>query len=129
MRPFRGIHICTILPVGIDTPIYQKGANYVGRKARSLVPLYDVERVAKAIVQLADRPRAETIVGTYGYLMSLVLRLSPSLVEQIIGRLAPNIQFEATEVPAHHGNLFESWGENSKHGGWRRYWRRTLGRR
>lgn len=97
MRPFRGIHICTILPVGIDTPIYQKGANYVGRKARLLVPLYDVERVAKATVQLADRPRAETIVGTYGYLMSLVLRLSASLVERIIGRLAPNIQLEATE--------------------------------
>ncbi|MFP3547023.1 SDR family NAD(P)-dependent oxidoreductase [Rhizobium sp. SIMBA_035] len=122
MRPFRDIHICTVLPVAIDTSIYQKGANYVGRKARSLVPLYDVERVARTIVKLADRPRAETIVGTYGYLMSLGLRLSPSLVERIISWLAPNIQFEATEVPVHHGNLFESSAENSKHGGWRRYW-------
>lgn len=128
MRRFRDIHICTVLPVAIDTPIYQKAANYVGRKARSLVPLYNVERVAQAIVGLADHPRAEAIVGTYGHLLSLALRLSPRLVEQIIGRLAPSIQFEDSDAPAHHGNLFESPLENRKHGGWRSYWKRTIWR-
>ncbi|MFP5078463.1 SDR family oxidoreductase [Rhizobium sp. YIM 134829] len=129
MRAYRGIHVCTILPTAIDTPIYQKGANRMGRQIRSIAPLYAVERAARAITTAARRPRAEIIVGTYGYLIALGLRISPRLVEWMVALLAPKIQFSRRRQAASRGNLFESTGPNQVNGGWRAFWLRRLWRR
>jgi NAD(P)-dependent dehydrogenase (short-subunit alcohol dehydrogenase family) len=129
MRGYPNIHVCTVLPVAMDTPIYQKGANYFGRTARSMTPIYAVERAANAIVRLAERPAAETIVGTYGHVLNLAVRLSPRLVEALVARFAPRIQFEDAPLAEHDGNLFESRKPQSKDGGWRQYWLDKIWRR
>jgi short-subunit dehydrogenase len=129
MRGYPNIHICTVLPVAMDTPIYQKGANYFGRAVRSMTPIYAVERAANAIVRLAERPAAETIVGTYGHFLNIALRISPRLVESLIARFAPRIQFEDAPLAEHGGNLFESQKPQSKDGGWRKYWLDAIRRR
>ncbi|MEJ7684246.1 MAG: SDR family oxidoreductase [Segetibacter sp.] len=60
---FPGIHICDIFPGFIDTPGFQHGANYVGRKIKPIPPVYDARRVAKAMVSLAVRPKDAVTVG------------------------------------------------------------------
>ncbi|WP_161974177.1 SDR family oxidoreductase [Rhizobium deserti] len=129
MQIYPNIHVCTVLPVAMDTPIYQKGANYFGKAVRSMTPIYAVERAANAIVRLAKRPAAETIVGTYGHVLGLALRISPRLIELLIGRFAPRIQFEDAPLGDHDGNLFISRNPQSKDGGWRKYWLDTIRRR
>lgn len=129
MRAQPGIHVCTILPTAIDTPIYQKGANRMGRKIRSIAPLYAVERAARAITTAARHPRPEIIVGTYGHLMALGLRISPSLMEAVVGWVAPKIQFSRRWQAASRGNLFTSTGPHQINGGWRDFWLRRLWRR
>jgi short-subunit dehydrogenase len=42
----RGVHVCTVLPATIDTPLFQHTANYTGRKAVTMPPVYAPERVA-----------------------------------------------------------------------------------
>ena len=49
-----GIHICTVLPAVIDTPLFQHAANYEGRAPRAMPPVYAPERVAEGFVHLAE---------------------------------------------------------------------------
>jgi short-subunit dehydrogenase len=122
------IAICTILPVAIDTPIYQKAANFYGRAGRSVIPVYAVERAARAIVRVCERPRAEVIVGSFGYLLKLAEKVAPRLTERILGRFGPPLQFGAEEIPSSSGNLHVSSGPQAPDGGWRRYWSDALRR-
>lgn len=120
------IHVCTVLPVAIDTPIYQKAANVMGRPVRSIVPLYRTQVVARTIVGLAVRPRAETIAGGYGYLLDILNRTSPHLMSYVSSWLAPKLQFEQGSAVKTAGNVFISHGPRTIDGGWRHYWKERL---
>ena len=123
------VHVCTVLPVAIDTPIYQKAANLTGTLPRSIAPLYGADIVARTIVKLAKHPKAETIAGHYGYLLDILNRLSPALVSSLSAWLAPKVQFETASSADTDGNLFESRGPYSVEGGWRQYWKHRMLRR
>lgn len=71
------IHICTILPASIDTPIYQHGANYTGRAIKPLSPMYDAKEVAEAIVACAEAPQRQVVVGTAGRALLALHTISP----------------------------------------------------
>jgi NAD(P)-dependent dehydrogenase (short-subunit alcohol dehydrogenase family) len=122
MRHKPGIRIVAILPVAIDSPIYQKAANFTGQEVRSIAPVYAADRVARSIVRAASRPRAEIIVGTYGYALDLANRISPTLLNWLVGLFGPKLQFTGQRMPASSGNLFESVPPQSTDGEWRRYW-------
>jgi len=51
------IHVCTVLPYAIDTPICQRAANYSGRLPQPVVPRYSPQTVADAVVRLARHRR------------------------------------------------------------------------
>jgi NAD(P)-dependent dehydrogenase (short-subunit alcohol dehydrogenase family) len=126
VRDRPGIAVCGVLPPALDTPIYQHAANFFGRKARSIFPVYDPARVAEIVVRRSVRPKAQTIVGGFGWLVSGSSRLAPRLIERMIARFAPRLQFETDTARPHEGNLFHSAGEHAVHGGWRPYWRGKL---
>src|SRR5918994_2114334 len=43
LRDAPDIHVCTVLPAAIDTPLFQHGANFTGRAARPMPPVYSAE--------------------------------------------------------------------------------------
>jgi NAD(P)-dependent dehydrogenase (short-subunit alcohol dehydrogenase family) len=51
------IHVCTVFPYSIDTPHFEAAANEIRRKPFALPPMQPPERVARAIADLAERPR------------------------------------------------------------------------
>ena len=51
------VHVCTVLPYAIDTPHFQVAANFVGKTPRALPPMQAPEKVARAIADVAERPR------------------------------------------------------------------------
>jgi short-subunit dehydrogenase len=55
-----GIQICAELPPAIDTPIYQKAGNVFGRRARSVIPVYSAENVARVILRAIEQPREKS---------------------------------------------------------------------
>ena len=71
------IHVCTVMPSAIDTPIFQHAANYTGRDVQALPPVYPPEQVAEVIVSMVDSPRAEVTVGDAGRLMQLTRSVLP----------------------------------------------------
>ena len=79
------IHVCTVMPASIDTPFFQHAANYTGRAAKALNPVYDAEKVAKTMVRCARRPRREVVVGNAGRLLALQRTLSLGLYEHRSG--------------------------------------------
>ena len=78
------IHICTIMPAPIDTPIYQHAANYAGRAVKAMPPVYSAERVARRIMRCAERPYRESFVGTMAHVLGAQSLVLPGLTERIL---------------------------------------------
>ena len=126
------IHVCTVLPESVDTPIFQHAANYTGREAKPVSPVIDVERTAKAIVGCVRRPRGEVTVGHVGHAVAIAAGIVPrQLYERVAPRLFERSALEGTQAEDATGNVFEPEPElNRVDGGWRqsngRRLRRTL---
>lgn len=116
----RDIHVCTVLPAAIDTPLYQQAANYTGRAPQPLKPVYDAEIVAEAIVELAEHPRRERFVGAMGRLLTLQHTVAPGLTERMFARQVDAHHFQDVPVAPTEGNLFEPMAEwSTVSGGWK----------
>ena len=116
----RNIHVCTVMPASIDTPLFQQAANYTGRAAKALPPVYPPEKVAAAIVDLAEDPRREVIVGGAGRAMMWFRRLSPALFERVMARQIDREHLSDQPEDPTPGNLFEPMPQYaSVTGGWR----------
>jgi NAD(P)-dependent dehydrogenase (short-subunit alcohol dehydrogenase family) len=101
------IHVSTILPAGIDTPVFANAANYTGRAVRPLEPVYDPEQVADAIVWVARHPVRELVVGKAGRMLALLHALSPALAERFMARKVESDHFQDRPQEPTAGNLFE----------------------
>ena len=51
LRDAENVHVCLVLPASIDTPLFQQGANYMGRSPKPVEPVYRPERVAATIAR------------------------------------------------------------------------------
>jgi short-subunit dehydrogenase len=119
LRDAPNIHVCTVLPGAIDTPLFQQGANFTGRAARPMPPVYSAETVADAIVKLVRHPRREIIVGAAARVGLMMHVIAPGLTEQIFARQVEQTHFEDRPTPPTEGNLFRSMEYESISGGWR----------
>jgi NAD(P)-dependent dehydrogenase (short-subunit alcohol dehydrogenase family) len=108
----RTIHICTVLPESIDTPIFHHAANYTGREARPVPPVAAPDRAARTIVRLAQRPRRQVIVGGTGHVLNAAHKLLPQrLFSALIPRVFALTALGPEGVAPTPGNLFEPMHE------------------
>ncbi|MFF8605672.1 SDR family oxidoreductase [Streptomyces sp. NPDC015346] len=116
----RDIHVCTVLPATIDTPLFEHAANYTGRKPLPMPPVYSPERVARTVVDLVRVPRREVVVGPMGRSMVLESRVMPGMAERMMARQVDKTHLSRDEpAPAGHGNLHvPAPGTGAVHGGW-----------
>ena len=116
------VHVCTVSPSPIDTPIFASTANYSGRAVKAPPPTYPPEQVASAILASALRPKRERIVGGAGRLAIVAEMVTPRRFERINRRYVDRLQFAAEPAPAADGNLYApvSDGRTEARGGWRR---------
>ncbi|MFB9392322.1 SDR family oxidoreductase, partial [Streptomyces coeruleoprunus] len=114
------IHVCTVLPATIDTPLFEHAANYTGRKILPMPPVYSPERVACAITDLVRVPRREVVVGPMGRSLILQSRVMPGVVERMMARHVDKKHLSHKEpAPAGQGNLHvPAPGQGAAHGGW-----------
>ncbi|HLP89709.1 MAG TPA: SDR family oxidoreductase [Nostocaceae cyanobacterium] len=104
----RDIHVCTVLPASIDTPIFQHAANYTGRETKAMTPVYPARQVAEAIVGLVEKPQREIIVGQSAYVQILQKTLAPDLYERVMARQVDQDHFQDYKPAAiKDGNVFE----------------------
>jgi NAD(P)-dependent dehydrogenase (short-subunit alcohol dehydrogenase family) len=116
------VHVCTVSPSPIDTPIFASAANYSGRTVKAPPPTYPPEQVASAILASALHPKRERIVGGAGRLVTVAEAVTPRRFERVNRRYVDRLQFAAEPAPATDGNLYApvSDGLAPARGGWRR---------
>ena len=120
LRDMPDIHVCTILPATIDTPLFQHAANFTGRVVQAMPPVYKPEMVAEAVVGCLQKPRREVPVGNTRRMITM-RRLAPPLAERIIASKVHKQHFRDEPAPASRGNVFDPMPQfNSIHGGWAR---------
>ena len=100
------IHVCTVLPFAIDTPIYNRPANYLGRKVKPLALRYSATTVAGAILQLAEHPRRQVYAGKLGFLAAAQKRLLPGLTDRLIRPAVDASELTDQGQASTEGNLF-----------------------
>jgi NAD(P)-dependent dehydrogenase (short-subunit alcohol dehydrogenase family) len=117
---FPGIHICTILPSSIDTPLWQHAANYSGRKVKPLDPIHPPEQVAAVMVDLVQAPQREVFAGATGWMLAEQHAAEPQLTEVLVAGFARESLFQDEPAAPSAGVLFEPGGDPGRiSGGWR----------
>jgi short-subunit dehydrogenase len=111
------IKVCTLLPYAIDTPHFQVGANLVGREPHAMPPTQSPEKVARALVDLAERPRRQLHVPKVAAWGLALHALCPELVERVIHDSLSRWHFGAAQPLNPAGNLWQPSAEPaSAHG-------------
>jgi short-subunit dehydrogenase len=115
-----GIHVATVFPATIDTPLFDHAANFTGRRLVAMNPVYAVDRVARAVVSAARQPRREVVVGGMPRLSAIPNVVAPGLFERVYARMVDRKHFSDTPAVRTAGNLFAPMGSTEETGGWRR---------
>jgi NAD(P)-dependent dehydrogenase (short-subunit alcohol dehydrogenase family) len=84
LRRLPDIDVATMLPQAVDTPIFERAANYAGRKVRPVPPLFDADAVASGIVACARTPKREVTYGRAGRTLELLHALAPGLHSRLL---------------------------------------------
>ncbi len=117
-----GIHVCSVLPYAIDTPIYQRAANYSGQEAQPVVPRYPASVVADAVVGLIDHPRREVYAGKVGVLAAMAKAVLPPVSDGIVRTAVNTVELSGRPAAPTQGNAFAPIHEGWKvSGGWTNY--------
>jgi NAD(P)-dependent dehydrogenase (short-subunit alcohol dehydrogenase family) len=115
-----GISLCMVLPATVDTPVYQHAANYTGKRTHPLPPASSPERVARAIVRLADRPRKAVVIGQLQRTMIPVHSMLPGFYQRGISPVMKALAMRGGKVPPTAGTVFQpDPASNEVSGHWR----------
>lgn len=102
------ISVTSVKPAVINTPFYNNGRTKLGVKPTGIPPYYEPSLVADAILYVAEHPTRDFIVGDVGRVLDVLQRLSPPLVDSLLGLIG--FQFQRTNEPKSEDapdNLYE----------------------
>ncbi|MCU1499846.1 MAG: short-chain dehydrogenase/reductase [Acidimicrobiales bacterium] len=100
------IHVATVAPGAVDTPIYQRAANVGGRPGKPPPPVDAAEKVAAAIVRAAEGHRRHISVGPLNGLVIFGARFATPLYDRLVGPLYRRFALGGDPVEATDGNVF-----------------------
>ena len=86
-RDLADVHVSYVSPGGVDTPIYEQAANYLGVRGRPPAPVSTPEHVAGAILRVLERPRDRRQVGPANGIMRAGFTFLPGVYDALVGPL------------------------------------------
>ncbi len=113
------IYVCDLYPAFLDTPGIQHAANYTGKMLQPAPPVYDPQKVGRAMIRLAKYPRRSLKVGAVAYILHLGYFIMPGVMRSVTAKVMKTYLKQAQPTPATSGNIFTplEFG-TSIHGGW-----------
>jgi NAD(P)-dependent dehydrogenase (short-subunit alcohol dehydrogenase family) len=120
------IHVTTLLPQAVDTPIFDNAANYSGRRPRPIPPLLSPEEVADGILRCARDPKREVTYRYLGRAVESLHSLWPRLYARVVPPAFSAGNYAEHPAPDSPGNVLAALGAHRVDGGWRRDRRREL---
>jgi short-subunit dehydrogenase len=107
------IHVCTVLPLSIDTPFLAHAANYTGHEVRPIPPVYDVDTVVQTLLELVDEPKPEVMAGRGGKVMAAFHAVAAGAAEKMLGTETRQVIEHAPPAPPTAGNVHAPMGDQS----------------
>jgi short-subunit dehydrogenase len=121
------VHVATMVPQAVDSPIFEHAGNYSGRRVRPIPPILDVEEVARGIEACAESPKREVNYGQAGRALEIFYALSPGLYRRIAHRAFVRGTMAGAPAAPSPGNVLAPTEPHSVTGHWRQ--RRPILRR
>jgi short-subunit dehydrogenase len=113
------IHITTLAPQAVDTPIFDHGANYTGRRLRPIPPVLTAEEIAAGIEACAEKPKREVNYGRSGRLLEALHAFAPSLYRRLAHRAFVRGTLGTAPARPSPGNVLASGEPHAIEGEWR----------
>ncbi|HEY0459664.1 MAG TPA: SDR family oxidoreductase [Pyrinomonadaceae bacterium] len=115
------ISVTNIRPASINTPLFNNARSKMGVKGKGAPPIYSPQIVADAIVQAAQKPFRDLIVGGSGKMMISGQKYAPGLMDLLLSKIgfsqqktnepksetAPDNLFEPTRDDRVEGDMVE----------------------
>ncbi len=110
-RDLPGVHVVSVAPGAVRTPIYRQAATYLGRHGAPPPPVTTPERVARVVLTAVDRPGrrerdADALGGLLNKAMSTAHVMVPGLYDVLVGPLMSRFGTGRTPQPDTDGNVF-----------------------
>jgi short-subunit dehydrogenase len=128
LRHLPDVHVTTVAPQAVDTPIFDNAAAYAGRQVRAIPPVLSPEQVAEGIEACAEKPRRQISYGRVGRVLEVMHAAAPPLYRRFAYPAFVGGTFGAGSHHQGPGNVLEPVGAHAIEGGWRRARRGTLRR-
>src|SRR5215213_4301938 len=107
-RDMPGVHVCHVSPGGVDTPIYDQGANYAGVAGQPPLAVTP-EHVARRLLRRIDSPPPELQVGIGNDVMRFGFTFLPRVYDALVGPIFGLVGRDPTQPrPPGDGNVLES---------------------
>lgn len=111
----KDIHVCTVMPMAMDTFFFDHAANYSGHEVQPIPPVYDPQLVVDTIVKLATQPEAEVTVGGMGVVMAAAHNVIPGVIEKMMGKEVDTVQMKnSSPAPDSDGSVHEPLPEGTE---------------
>jgi NAD(P)-dependent dehydrogenase (short-subunit alcohol dehydrogenase family) len=122
------IHVTTLAPQAVDTPIFDHGANYTGRRIRPIPPVLSPDEVAAGIEACAEQPKGEVNYGRSGRLLEALNAIAPALYRRLAHPAFGRGSLGMARVESSSGNVLTPAEPHTIGGFWRSRRRGSLRR-
>jgi NAD(P)-dependent dehydrogenase (short-subunit alcohol dehydrogenase family) len=107
LRDADDIHVVTILPQAVKTPMFNRAGNFSGRRVKQLPVPRPADEIAKRIVWCSEDPKREVTDRRFGRLMEIAHAVAPALWERLMPVMFDRLAFDRESCPPTNGNLFD----------------------
>lgn len=112
------IHVATMVPQAVDTPIFEHAGNYAGRQIRPIPPVLDPEELAEGIELCAENPKREVNYGQAGRALEILYAVAPALYRRLAHPAFVRGSWGTVPAAPAPGNVLQSTGPHAVEGGW-----------
>lgn len=108
LKEFPAIHVCDVFASFVNTPGLEHAANYTGHLLKPAPPVISPWKVARTVVNLAQRPKDRSIVGWPVNLARLGYALMPVFSTYLMKWSLDHYFKKAQPVPLTEGNILST---------------------
>jgi len=121
LRDVPDVDVATMLPQAVDTPIFDRAANYAGRAVRPIPPVLDPGTVADGIVACARSPKREVTYSRAARLIELAHATTPSLWQRLLPPAFEGGNYGEQQVDSTPGGILDPVPDRyAIYAGWRK---------
>lgn len=109
-RDLTDVHVTSVAPGAVRTPIYRQAASYLGHPGAPPPPVTSPQRVAEQVLRAVERPRRErdsdALGGLANVAMSTAFTVVPAVFDLLVGPMMRTLGVSRDTMATTQGNVF-----------------------